>query len=85
MTHPLQMGHSDSPLRGLWVRHKETGYTGYISHVERNRDERPILWIVYPPGRLPSGTRIKTWSAGSAYADEVKKLRREKVELEEIW
>ncbi len=76
--HPLFLGPSDTPLRGVWVRHKVTGYAGYINHVERRRnpDERPLLWIVYPPGHLDNGTTVKTWSAGSAYADEVKKLNR---------
>ncbi len=69
------------PLRGVWVRHKVTKHAGYISHVEKKEGERPKLWIVYPPGHLNNGTRMKTWSAGSAYADEVKKLRRERMEL----
>jgi len=72
---------TDHPLRGVWVRHKVTHYEGYISHVEKEKGERPILWIVYPPGRLDNGTKVKTWSAGSAYADEVRKLRWPRMEF----
>ncbi len=72
--HPVVLGRMDTPLRGVWVRHKTTGYDGYVSHVERIVGQPPKLWIVYPPGRLDDGTRVKTWSAGSALASEVKRL-----------
>lgn len=77
--HPTVLGPSYTPLRGIWVRNKRTGFVGYITHVERRLNERPELWIVYPPARLEDGTRLKTWSASGAHADEVKKLKRERM------
>jgi len=77
--HPVYLGSSATPLEGVWVRHKTTKAVGYVSHVERrHHEDRPLLWIVYPPGRLPNGTKIKTYSAGQAYADEVRQIKNRK-------
>jgi len=69
---PVNRSH---PLRGVWVRNLKVDYIGYIAYVEKRKGKRAKLWIVYPPGRLPDDTRVKDWSAGSCYADEVKRLK----------
>lgn len=78
--HPLFLGPSGTKLKGVKVRHKTTGAVGRIAYVERRRnpEEPPKLWIIYPPQRLPDGNRFKIISAGSAYINEVKRIRRKK-------
>lgn len=83
--HPMHLGSTSYKLAGVWVRHTRTDAVGYIAHAQHFNDgRRSELWIIYPPGRLPDGTRVKTWSAGAAYADEVKKLKRRRKKIEWI-
>lgn len=73
--HPLITGHFSYKQAGKIVRHKATGEVGTIVYARipgpLSHDQRPELWIVYPPSRL-----VKTWSAGSAHVDGVVVLRQ---------
>lgn len=84
-SHPVITRRPSTKMQGVWVRNIHTDAVGYISYAEIpvDPDEKPKLWVVYPP--TPHNKEVanfKVYSAGSAYVEDLKRLKRPRKKVE---